>query len=169
MVPENLRFGGGVASTTLNPVVMVILVITCALILFLPQRKIIVPFLLAAILIPLDQILVVGGLHFPLLRVLILAGMVRIFVIKGSGEWKIFSGGFNKIDAAVILLAVITAVAGVLLFRNGQAVIYQLGGLYTALGTYCLLRCLIRDRADVCAGHSRARRIVLGLGGSYGC
>ncbi|HKS66738.1 MAG TPA: hypothetical protein VJR26_05830 [Candidatus Acidoferrales bacterium] len=164
MVPEHLRFGGGVESTILNPVVMVILAITCALILFLPRRKIIVPFLLAVFLIPFDQILVVGGLHFPLLRVLILAGMIRIFIIKGAGEWRTFSGGFNKIDAAVILLAVNVAVAGVLLFHNGQAFIFQSGALYTTLGTYLLLRCLIRDREDFVRSVRTLAFIVLVLG-----
>lgn len=165
MVPQNLRFGGGVASTILNPVVMVILCIACVLMLLLPQRKVIIPFLLAVFLIPFDQILVVGGLHFPLLRVLILAGMIRIVIIKGKGEWKIFSGGFNKIDFAVILLSVNMALAGVLLFHNGQEFIFQSGGLYTALGTYLLLRCLIRDREDLFRAVHVLAVIVLALGG----
>lgn len=163
MVPQNLRFGGGVASTILNPVVIVILCVTCALMLLLPRKKVIVPFLLAAILIPFDQILVVGGLHFPLLRVLILAGMVRIFIIKGAGGWKIFSGGFNKIDVAVILLSVTTALAGVLLFHSAQGFIFQSGLLYTALGTYFLLRCLIRDRGDLVRAVRVLAFIVLAL------
>jgi hypothetical protein len=147
--PENLRFGGGVSGTVLNPAVAVVLLLTGVLICVLPQRKVIVPFLLSAILIPSDQVLVVGGLHFPLLRILISFGMIRIFLIKGQGEWRVFSGGLNKLDKSLILLSVTTAVAGVLLFENTQALIYQFGELYTAFGTYFLLRCLIRDREDV--------------------
>jgi hypothetical protein len=125
--PENLRFGGGVSGTVLNPAVAVVLLLTGVLICVLPQRKVIVPFLLSAILIPSDQVLVVGGLHFPLLRILISFGMIRIFLIKGQGEWRVFSGGLNKLDKSLILLSVTTAVAGVLLFENTQALIYQFG------------------------------------------
>lgn len=149
MVPENLRFGGGVSDTVFNPVVAVILILACVLMCLLGQKKIIYPFLLTSILIPSDQVLVIAGLHFPLLRILILFGIIRIFLIKGRGNWKVFSGGLNNVDKAVILLSLTTAVAGVLLFRNTQALIFQLGNLYNALGGYFLVRCLIRDQDDV--------------------
>ena len=149
MVPENLRYGGGVGGSVMHPVVALLLIITGVLMLILPQRKVIIPFLLTAILIPEDQVLVVAGVHFPLLRLLILFGMIRVFIVKGNGEWKVFSGGMNKIDKAVILLSLTTAIAGVLLFKTPQAFIFQLGALFSALGLYLLLRCLIRDREDV--------------------
>lgn len=149
MVPENLRFGGGVSGTVLNPAVAVVIVLIGVFICFLPRHKAIVPFLLGCILIPSDQILVVAGLHFPVLRILVLFGMIRIFIIRGRGKWKLFSGGMNGLDKSLVLLAVVSAVAGILLLRTGQAVTFELGELYTALGTYFLLRCLIRDDEDV--------------------
>ena len=149
MSPENLRYGGGVGGTVLHPAVALIIILTGLLMWFLPQRKALVPFLLTAILVPEDQVLVIGGLHFPLLRVLIFFGMVRIFLLKGRGEWSVFSGGMNKIDKAFVLLSLTTAAAGVLIFQNTQAVLYQLGQLYSAFGLYFLFRCLIRDRQDV--------------------
>jgi len=147
--PEHLHFGGGVSGSILNPAVVLLMILTGVLMCFLPQKKVIVPFLLTSILIPSDQVLVVAGLHFPLLRVLILFGMIRIFVIRGRGEWNVFSGGLNRVDKALILLSVTSAVAGILLFQNAQIVIFQLGELYTVLGAYFLLRCLIRDHEDV--------------------
>jgi hypothetical protein len=147
--PQNLRFGGGVSSTVFNPAVAAIVILVAVLMCCLPRKKMVVPFLLASILIPLDQILVLAGLHFPVLRILVLVGMIRIFFIKGRGRWNVFSGGLNNVDKSVILLSVVTASAGVLLFKSTQALIYQLGNLYTAFGIYFLLRCLIRDREDV--------------------
>lgn len=149
MVPENLRFGGGVSGTVFNPAVAVILILAGVLMCVLGQKKILVPFLLTSMLIPSDQVLVIAGLHFPLLRILILFGIIRIFLIKGRGKWNVFSGGLNSIDKALMLLSVTSAVAGVLLFQNGQALIFQLGSLYNAFGVYFLLRCLIRDHEDV--------------------
>jgi hypothetical protein len=149
VVPENLRYGGGAAGSVLHPVVALLLIITALLMWALPQRKVIIPFLLTAILIPEDQVLVIAGVHFPLLRILLFFGMVRIFLLKGNGDWKIFSGGMNKLDKAVIALELTLAIAGVLLFQNSQAVIFQCGELFNAFGLYFLLRCLIRDREDV--------------------
>jgi hypothetical protein len=149
VVPENLRYGGGAGETILNPAVALVLLITGLLILFLPQRKALIPFLFTSILIPEDQVLVIAGVHFPLLRILILFGMVRIFLVKGAGEWKIFSGGMNRLDKAVIALALTSAIAGVLLFQNSQAVVYQAGSLFSAFCLYFFLRCLIRDLEDV--------------------
>ncbi len=149
MVPENLRFGGGVAGTVFNPVVAAVVVLIGILMCCLPRNKAIVPFLLGCILIPSDQILVVAGLHFPLLRILIFFGMIRIFIIRGSGKWRLFSGGVNGLDKSLVLLSIVSAVAGVLLLRTGQAVTFELGEVWTALGAYFLLRYLIRDDEDV--------------------
>src|SRR4051812_46018257 len=149
MEPGNFRFGGGVASTVLNPAVAVVIVFTAVLMCCLPRRRVIIPFLVTAILIPSDQVLVLAGLHFPLLRILLLFGIVRSFVIKGKGNWHVFIGGVNRIDRTLVLFSITTATAGMILFHDPQAVIYQLGELYTALCTYFLLRGLIRDRDDV--------------------
>jgi hypothetical protein len=165
VVPEHLRFGGGVSATVFSPVVAILLIIAGVLIWVLPQKKVIVPFLLAFILIPSDQILVVGGLHFPSLRILILFGMIRIFFIKGRGDWSLFSGGLNGIDKALILLSLVSGVAGVLLFRSSQAFAYQLGEAYTALGMYFVLRCLVRDHDDVIRVICVLSFIVVVLGG----
>ena len=54
----------------------------------------------------------------------------------------------NKVDIAVILLAIFTAVNSVLLWLEAGALINQIGILYTTLGVYFSLRFLVRDRAD---------------------
>ena len=149
MIPENLRFGGGVAESALNPIVAAILLIAGLLILVLPRNKALTPFLLTAFLIPSDQVLVLMGLHFPLLRLLLLFAGLRLLLIKVQGQGPLLSGGVNKIDKVVILLALTSAIAGILLNRNAQAVVYQLGLLYTAFGVYFFLRCMIRNQDDV--------------------
>jgi hypothetical protein len=147
--PKNLKFGGGVAATVLNPAVLLFVVIAGVLICVLPRRKAFVPFLVASILIPMDQVLLLGSMHFPMLRLLILFGAVRIFKDRDTAGFKIFTGGLNKIDLSVILLAVFTAINGILLFQESGAVIFQLGNLYTTFGVYFLLRFLIRNDEDI--------------------
>jgi hypothetical protein len=118
-------------------------------ILFWPYRRVIAPFIAGAILIPRDQVLVIGGLHFPMLRLFALFGIIRLIRERGSRHTNILSGGVNKIDRSLIGLTITTAIAGILLFREFGAVIFQFGELYSALGLYFLLRFLIRDKEDV--------------------
>ena len=117
--------------------------------LVLPRHKAIIPFLTAAILIPTDQVIVIGSLHFMMLRVLILFGLVVIFRSKMSSNGTVFSGGINGIDRAVILCTIFTSLNWVLLWQESAAVTFQLGEIYTIFGVYLLLRCLIRNREDI--------------------
>jgi hypothetical protein len=148
--------------------VALVMIVSGVLMLFLPHRKVIVPFLLASILIPADQVLVIAGLHFPVLRVLILFGLIRILILKLQGK-SVFSGGLNKIDLSLILLSVTNAVAGVLLFKTSQAFVFQVGALYSALATYFLLRCVIRDHEDVVRAIRTLAFIVVVLSGVMIC
>ena len=147
--PLNLKFGGGVAETILNPVVLLAILIAGVLICFWPRRRVIAPFLFASILIPMDQVLVIGSLHFPMLRILILFAIIRIIKEKASSKARLFTGGINKIDIAVILLTSFVALNAVLLFQETGAAINGLGSLYTVFGVYFLFRFLIRDEKDV--------------------
>ena len=149
MIPEHLSYGGGVSSTVLNPVVAVVVLVAGMLMLLLPRKFMVAPLLTAALLIPMDQVIVVGSFHFQMLRVLILFGWVRLIAAKISSRQRIFSGGINGIDWAVILWATITAVDVTLLWNDSGALINQLGTLYTVFGIYFLLRFLVRNMEDV--------------------
>jgi hypothetical protein len=76
--PQHLRFGGGVAESVFNPLVFLVVIIAGVLILVWPRGKVIAPFVSAAILIPMDQVVVIVGMHFPMLRILTLFGIARL-------------------------------------------------------------------------------------------
>jgi len=147
--PKNFKFGGGVAETVLHPVVLIVVLIVGVLILVGPRKRIIRAFVAAAILIPIDQVLVLGGLHFPMLRLLALFGIARLARERLFAKRRIFNGGINKIDLSLILFALSTSIAGVLLFQESGELIFQLGNLYTIFGVYFLLRFLLRDESDI--------------------
>lgn len=149
MEPQHLKFGGGVAETVLNPFVLLIVLVAGVIILFSPRAKAIGAFIAVSILVPMDQVLVVAGLHFPMLRILALFGIARLIRTKSSSKAPLFAGGLNKIDAALVLLTVSTAVAGVVLFQESGALVFQIGNIYQVFGIYFLLRLLVRDERDV--------------------
>jgi hypothetical protein len=147
--PQNLKFGGGISESHMNPVVLVLMLIAIALMLVLPRRYAVVPFLLAIFLTPFGQQIYVAGVHLFVPRILILFGCLRAFLAKVLSHTEIASGGFNSVDKFFTLLAVISALANVLLFMQTQALIYQCGVIWDTLGGYFLLRFLIRDEEDI--------------------
>jgi hypothetical protein len=131
-----------------HPIILIAVLIAGGFVCFGSRNKALVAFLAGAILIPVDQILLIGPLHFPMLRVLIAFGAIRILRAKLNGE-TLFGTGWNRIDRAMIVLTIFQALDGTLLYGESSAVIFQLGNLYSAIGAYFLLRLLIRDEADV--------------------
>lgn len=145
MEPAHIRFGGGAAETMLSPQAAVLMLIGIALILLLPRRKVIAAFLPLCLCIPLGNVVVLGGIHFTVLRILIIAGLVRAVIDRGSSPEGRFSGGFNRIDWMVALWTVAALVTFSLQWMNSQSLIWSLGVLLDTLGGYLALRFLIPD------------------------
>jgi hypothetical protein len=145
MEPQNLRFGGGATATVLHPFVAVQMVIAIILLLCLPRKYAIVPLILATFTISLGQVVVVAGIHFTVLRILILAGLIRWAAYKDAK----FAGGFNTLDRLVTLWAFSSLIVISLQWMETQALIKSLGDFLDLLGGYYVARFLIRDVEDL--------------------
>jgi hypothetical protein len=143
---QQLNFGGGVSRTFMSPVALLCIVIAGILVWRLPRSKAIVPFLAACLLIPTDQVLLLGSLHFPMLRVMALIGLSRVIWARVKARHKLFNNGM---DTATVVFAVFTLVNGILLWRLPAQLIYQFGNLCDIFGLYLTIRYLIRDEQDV--------------------
>jgi hypothetical protein len=146
--PANIKIGGGVSYSTIDPVVLVLLILALALIFLLPRRSIIVPVLFFTFLTPFGQQIYVAGVHLFATRIIILCCWIRISLIRRS-EPEVFPGGFNGVDKAFTWWVVFSVAAILLTFREMQAVINQCGFIWDAVGGYFLLRFLIRDEEDI--------------------
>lgn len=149
MIPQsNHTFGGGAAESALHPMVLGILVVAAVLMWKLPRKYVIVPFLVVGILVPLEQQLVVGGLHFMVLRLVLFCAWLRVLADVRRGD-KLLTFGLGNIDKIVVAWVVAGVITFTLLWLSPLAFINRLGYLYNALGVYFLLRHLLRDRDDV--------------------
>jgi hypothetical protein len=145
MKPENYEFGGGVHYTIMHPAVLVATVVTILLMLLLPRKYVVIPFLLCVFLVPGGQEIYVAGMHwYVALRILMLAGLVRL----ARAKFRV-AGGLNEIDKAFILWAIYRGVCQVLLFPQRGMVISQAAFWLQAFGGYFLLRYLIQDEEDI--------------------
>ncbi len=114
----NVTFGAGATESTMTPIALVAMVIAIVLILVLPRKWVIVPFLLFTFLVPLGAQFNIGGLHFFAHRIVILCGCLRFLLKAASGQSR-FAGGFTNIDKMFLLWAFCRATAFVLLYREG--------------------------------------------------
>jgi hypothetical protein len=140
----NITFGAGAADSTMTPVGLAAMLLASLLILALPRKWAIVPFLLFVFFVPLGEQFNVGGLHLFALRIVILCGCAR-FLFKQNA----LAGGFSAIDKIFLIWALCRATAFILLYHVGGAIANQLGFLWDALGGYFLIRCLIRNADDI--------------------
>jgi|SRR5579862_79449 len=146
---QNMQFGGGLSQTVVNPIALLIVLVAGVIILISPRRRATAAFLAGTILMPSNQVILLGPLHFPMMRVLIIFGVIRMFRDRTKPGFAVLSGGMNWIDKALIILTIATMVDGILLWRQSGEVIYQLGNAYNSFGVYFLLRFFIRDMDDI--------------------
>ena len=146
---ENYRFGGGAAETTLSPVVLVAMLVAIVLILVVPRRFMIVPFLTISFLVPLGQTVVLGGVHLFVARILILFGFARLVGARFTGKTKVFGRGWNKIDKVFMAWALCRAATFMLQYARMDAAVNQIGFLWDTLGGYLFLRFAIQDEEDI--------------------
>jgi hypothetical protein len=149
-MPDQSHFiGGGTTDSVLSPIVLVGMLIGILLMLILPRRFVIIPFLLCIFLIPLGQQVYAVGVHWLVGRIIVLVGLVRVAILKFSSKGELFVGGFNSIDRAFVWCTLCQSICVVLQYMQSQALINQFGFLIDEVGAYFLLRTLIRDRGDI--------------------
>jgi hypothetical protein len=143
-MPKNYYFGGGSQESFLTPLAAVILLVAIVLICCLPRRSMIVPFLVAGALLPSSISLVVLGFHFPVLRLLLAITWLRIALRQ-----DVRAPRMNSLDRAVLVWSICNAICFSILWASTGAMVNKIGFLWSTLGTYFLVRFLIRDKADV--------------------
>lgn len=114
------------------------------LLLVLPRRYALVPMLIGGCYMTLGQALIIGGLHFYLIRILIFFGLIRLFLKK-----EVFTIKFNVIDKFLIAWLIVSSFLFVLFSGTSVNLTERLGGIYNTLGIYLLIRASIRDFDDI--------------------
>jgi len=138
------RFRGG-PEVYVHPGVLCAVLLAGILIFLLPRKYVVVPLLAAALLIPMDQAVLIGPLHWTMLRIIVLIGWMRVLSESFFAQRLFPATRLNAIDKAVMLWAGTSALNIVLLWRSWPALINQLGAVYNFFGIYFLLRLLIPD------------------------
>ena len=124
----------------MHPAIAGVLFVAVALIFLLPKKYVIAPVLLATMLVPTGQVIVLAGVHLDPAKIIVIPGLIR------AGFW---TRKWNLIDRAFVAWAFCRAFSFILLWMEPAAITNKAGFLWEAFGLYFLLRSLIRNEEDV--------------------
>ncbi len=112
--------------------------------LVLPRRYALLPVIIVTCFMTLGQVVMVGSLHFTMMRILVLFGWVRLLIRR---EFRPIH--LNALDKSVLAWAVVAIVTHSLLWQTSDEFINRLGFGYNVLGMYFLFRFLLRSLEDI--------------------
>lgn len=121
--------------------------LTCGvLLLVLPRRWAMLPFLVAAVFVTPEQRIIVGGFDFTSVRILIVFALMRLV---GRGELR----GLELLTLDWILISFLgwATVAYTLQVGSVSALVNRLGYSFTVLGGYLFARTILRGRREIIA------------------
>jgi hypothetical protein len=123
---------------------IIVTVILAILTLVIPRKYFLAPYIFATCFIPADQRIIIFDLDFTLLRILIVAGVLRIFL---RGEEKVIE--WNKFDKLLLGWAICGAIVYTIQWGDMRALIYKCGRLYDIIGLYWIFRQSLRSWSDI--------------------
>lgn len=144
--------------TNITGVSLIFTISLCIFLLVLPRRYALIPLFISGCYMTLGQVLVIGPLHFTILRILLFVGWIRIILRK-----EITSIKYNNIDN-IMIVWIVTGIIIFLIGREpGQHLTERLGAAYTDLGIYFIIRALIKNYDDVVRAAKYLSIVVLPL------
>jgi len=134
----------GQGSHSITPVGLVFLIVMTLLTWCLQRNQAVLPLLITTCYMSVGQMLVVGGLHLPLFRIMLLVGVCRMWAKKESGGLT-----FTTLDKLFFWWVLTTLVAGTLAKFSVSRFINRGGIVFDAVGAYLLFRCWVRDSEEL--------------------
>src|ERR1700692_2636388 len=114
LVAQRSAFGGGASASVLHPIMLGATIAATVLILTLPKRRVIAPFLLVIFLGSIGQQIYIGGVHLFVDRILIVAGLIRCFSARRTPTMSRLAGGWNNVDTAYVIWVLCHSCAAIL-------------------------------------------------------
>ncbi len=114
-----------------------------ALLVALPRRLVLLPIVLTTCYMTFGQQIVIAGLHFTILRILVLIALIRGLL---RGEFR--SVKWRQLDKLILAWGASGVIIYTLLWQTTDAMVNRLGIACNTVGVYLMLRLLIRDLDD---------------------
>jgi hypothetical protein len=113
------------------------------LVLCQPRCTAAVGIIAAVCFITEGQVLDVGVFHFTAIRIVLLAGFIRVVARGESSQIR-----FNRVDGMLVAYACTIGIISTLRVGTVEQLVFQVGNLYNIFLSYLIFRCLLRDERD---------------------
>lgn len=128
----------------INPVGIAFTLLMGIVFILSPRRYAFLPVVFLTCYMTMGDAVVIAGCHFTMIRIFILFGWARLVIRREVRILKL-----NSIDRVILWWTCASFVTYVLLWRDFDAIIYELGQSYNTIGFYFLFRFLVRDLDDI--------------------
>ena len=128
----------------INGIAIAFLLVNAVALLALPRRLASMPLLVGACYMTLGQGIELGSFHFPVIRMLLAVGFVRVII---RGERLV--GRMNSLDWLMVLWAAWALISSLFYIDAFGVLVNHLGLVYNACGIYFLLRVFCQSPEDV--------------------
>jgi hypothetical protein len=122
---------------------LIFLLINALALLTLPRRWAPLPLLVGACYMTLGQGISIGPFNFTVIRLLVLAGVLRIIVRR-----EYLANGLNRLDWLMVAGAILAVASSYFHGDRSGALVYRLGFVYDSCGIYFLMRVFCRGLED---------------------
>ncbi len=129
--------------TVLNPLALLITIIMCVTMLLIKKEKMVIPLIIVACFITQLQRIVILGVDFPMVRIILIFGFLRILLRQEKSTFK-----FNNIDKIILYFFLTRTILTTILWASASTFIFMLGQASEMLGAYFLLRLTVNDLDD---------------------
>lgn len=130
--------------TIIHSYALVFTILMGITVLFINRKYVLIPIIITAIFISLQQRIAIMGFDFTMLRLLILVGWCRAILRSENSI-----GNFNILDKLVIWWVLARTITYSLLWMSPGAFINRLGGGLDVLGLYFLVRVYVKGYTDL--------------------
>jgi hypothetical protein len=148
-LPQNFYFGGGSASSTMHPIVLLLTMIAFVLVVLLPRKYALAPAVCAIFLLPFGAQMTVSGQHFFVMRIIAVAALCRLLRDKFALNQRLLPGGMKTFDKIVFAWAICRGVAFIILQPELGAVISQVAFWLDTFALYTFFRHVLCDQDDI--------------------
>ncbi|OHB60642.1 MAG: hypothetical protein A2Y12_02885 [Planctomycetes bacterium GWF2_42_9] len=128
----------------INKATIGITILLSLMAILVPRKYLLLPYIIGACFVPTDQRIIIMGLDFTVLRILVAAGVARIFARNEN-----ITLHWNKFDFLVFAWVFCGAFIYSIQWMTAKAIINRCGVLFDVVGMYWLFRKTVRSWDDV--------------------
>ena len=128
----------------IHPFVLIFLIIAILVVLAFDKKYVVLIFLLTINFITPAQRISISGIDFPIIRILFLVALLRIFLRREYSEFRI-----TLLDKIIFFQIAISTLAYSLQVPSFSSVTFAASTFIDSFSAYFIIRCLIKDEKDI--------------------